>query len=202
MLKEYINKILKNTQEGNEKRKIENMVVFLILLIIVIISVNVIWKSDNKQNSNNRSEGNNTYSNQAVLASNNEGKDDLEKRLENILSQVEGAGEVSVMLSYSSTSQTVPMYDESESSTVTEETDNAGGQRKVSQSDYKKNVVYKEEGSQKEPITQTIKTPEITGVIVICDGAKSPTIKADITNAVSAVTAVATHKIQVLERKK
>ena len=35
-------KFKKNT-EGNSKRKIENLVVFLILLIITVIAINTIW---------------------------------------------------------------------------------------------------------------------------------------------------------------
>lgn len=48
---------------------------------------------------------------------------DLEERLKNILTEVEGAGEVSVMISYSSTSTVIPVYNESKSTTVTQEDD-------------------------------------------------------------------------------
>ena len=44
--------------EGNNKKNIENLVVFLILLIITIVAINLIWGSgdkDAKEESNNSS---------------------------------------------------------------------------------------------------------------------------------------------------
>lgn len=76
----------------------------------------------------------------------------------------------------------------------------SGGKRTISQDDYQKDVVYKEESSSKEPITSKITMPQISGVIVVCDGANNPKVNANIVSAVEAVTGVATHKIQVLAR--
>lgn len=75
-----------------------------------------------------------------------------------------------------------------------------GGSRTISQDDYQKDIVYKEESNSKEPITSKITMPEITGVIVVCDGANNLKVNANIVAAVEAVTGVATHKIQVLAR--
>ena len=47
MLKEKLNKlkvIVEGKGEGNKQKKIENLVVFLIILIITVIAINVIWK--------------------------------------------------------------------------------------------------------------------------------------------------------------
>ena len=44
--------------EGNNKRKIENLVVFLILLIITVIAINTIWGDKNEET---KQEENNSY---------------------------------------------------------------------------------------------------------------------------------------------
>ena len=49
----------------NDKKKIENLVVFVIILIITIIAINMIWNDDKTNNSKRET---NTYSKQ--LASN------------------------------------------------------------------------------------------------------------------------------------
>ena len=55
----------------------------------------------------------------------------MEEKLEDILSNVKGVGRVKVMITYSKTSQIIPMYDEDSSTSITEEKDSGGGTRIV-----------------------------------------------------------------------
>ena len=55
-----------NENNLNDKKKVENLVVFIIILIITIIAINIIWNDDNKKS--NAKQDTNTYSKQ--LASN------------------------------------------------------------------------------------------------------------------------------------
>ena len=208
MLKKYKDKFFSMIdKEGTKKnRQIENLVVFLVLLVITVLSVNTIWKGK-KGSSNNTNDLSNNYElrSQADLVNYDSvdlNNNDLEKRLENILSKVDGVGNVSVMVSYASTSEIIPMYNLTEDTTVTQETDSTGGQRTINESDSKKEIIYKEDSGVKQPVTQTVISPKITGVIVICEGGDTPTTKAKVTSAVEAVTGCSSHKIQVLERKR
>lgn len=47
------------------------------------------------------------------------------------------------------------------------------------------------------PMTQTIVSPKVEGVIVTAEGASNVNVKTNIISAVEAVTGVPTHKIQV-----
>ena len=47
MLKEKLSLLLK-TEEGNSKKKIENLVYLLVILIITIIAINYIWNDKDK----------------------------------------------------------------------------------------------------------------------------------------------------------
>lgn len=74
-----------------------------------------------------------------------------------------------------------------------------GGNRKVSQSTTKKEVVYQEINGEKIPVVQSTLEPKIEGAIITAIGASDSNVKESIVQAVEAVTGLATHKIQVFE---
>lgn len=125
----------------------------------------------------------------------------MEEKLEDILSNVKGVGRVKVMITYSKTSQIIPMYDEDSSTSITEEKDSGGGTRIVNETTSKKDIIYKETDGAKTPITQFVINPAIEGAIIAAEGAGDANIKTNIIQAVEAVTGIATYKIQVLELK-
>ena len=63
-----------------------------------------------------------------------------------------------------------------------------GGNRKISQSSTKKEVIYTEVNGEKVPVTQSIVNPKIEGAIVTATGANSINIKTNIVQAVEAAT--------------
>lgn len=56
--------------------------------------------------------------------------------------------------------------------------------------------------SNNNPITKKTVMPKIEGAIVIAEGGENAIIKTNIMQAVSAVTGLATHKIQVFKMSK
>lgn len=127
---------------------------------------------------------------------------ELEKRLEEILSNINGVGKVKVLITYSESSQVVAMYDETSKTSNTKESDSTGGTRDIQQNDTTKSVIFKEDNGEKIPVTQKVVNPLIEGAIVTAVGASNPTIKTNIIQAVEAATGLATHKIQVFEMSK
>lgn len=73
------------------------------------------------------------------------------------------------------------------------------GNRKITQSSTKKEVIYQEIDGEKVPVTQSIVKPKMEGAIVTAVGAKDSRIKENIIQAMEAATGLATHKIQVFE---
>jgi len=86
------NLISKKT-EGNNKKNIENLIVFLILLVITIIAINSIWgtKKDNS-NTNTTSDKQLAEDINKNIISNNSGNVEynLEDKLKDILSKISG----------------------------------------------------------------------------------------------------------------
>lgn len=199
-LKKYFNKNKEDEGQEKTKRKIENLVVFAIILIITIISINLIWNGDKKESSENTTSS-------KILAKNNETNleqkadsittNELEGKLKNILSKIQGVGQVEVFINYSESSEVIPMYNENSQTSLTEETDTSGGVRKIQETDTQKEIIYQEDSGSKEVITQKVIEPKIEGAIITAEGAGDVNVKTNIIQAVEATTGLATHKIQV-----
>lgn len=117
-------------QDGNDKRKIENLVFFVISLIITIVAINIIWNGKKqKTEQENNTDSKQLASSEKIVNTNTEDSstiDNLEKRLEEILSKIQGVGEVKVLINYSESSEVVAMYNENSKVSTTEETDTSG----------------------------------------------------------------------------
>lgn len=160
MIKEKIDKVkalaIKKGEKDN-KKTIENLVAFVIILIITIIAINTIWKKEGKSESNKNTNSiskqlaNNT---QTVSENVNTSDNDIEEKLRNILSKIQGVGDVDVLITYSKTSQIVPLYNEDLTESTTEETDKEGGTRKINENSTKKDIIYQEDNGEKTPITR------------------------------------------------
>lgn len=203
MFKDKLKNIFSANEEGNNKKKIENLVFFVIILIITIVIINYVWngkKSSNKTITNSAGKQlASVQSSQSNVNNNNNNNSNLEEKLESILSNINGVGEVKVFINYSETSETVAMYNENSKTSVTEETDTSGGVRKVEETDSQKEIVYQEDNGSKTPIIQKTIQPKIEGAIITAEGASNINIKTSIIQAVEAATGLATHKIQVFE---
>lgn len=192
MLKEKIEnlKLMLTNKNDNNKKSIENLVFFLILLIITIIAINVIWSGD-KEKSDVATNSNKQLAIQENLQDVTTGSSqeyDINKDLENILSKINGAGRVEVLVTYTESSEVVAMYNENVKESVTEETDSNGGIRTIEQKDNNKEVIYKEENGEKLPVTQKIVMPQMEGAIILAEGANNAEVKNNIILAVEAVT--------------
>lgn len=125
MLKEKIKSLTKKKVGKDNKKTVENLVVFLILLIITIISINIIWGKSSK--SEEKSKVDEEY---RVLAQNIDNSNisqrneyNLEKNLEEVLCKISGVGKVQVLITYSETSEIVAMKNEQKNASKTEESD-------------------------------------------------------------------------------
>lgn len=205
MFKDKLKEIVKPEEnKENNKKKTENLIFFIILLIITIIIINIVWNGDkdssNKQDSNSTNSKQLAKENESVVDASTNTTNELETKLENILSKIQGVGEVNVFINYSESSEIVPMYNENKKTSNTKETDTSGGTRVTQQEDSQKEIIYEEKNNTKSPITQRVVEPKIEGAIITAKGASNADVKTNIIQAVEAATGLATHKIQVFEK--
>lgn len=177
MFKDKLKSLIKTDNEksgGNNKKKIENLIFLLIVLVITIFVMNYILNDDSSKSSID--DTNQTNSSNKELASSIDDYDveiddislssDLETKLESILSNISGVGEAKVLLNYSSSSQTIPMYDETTKESITQEEDTEGGTRSITETDTSKEIIYEETDSGKSPITSITYNAIIEGAII------------------------------------
>ena len=71
-----------------------------------------------------------------------------------------------------------------------------GGTRVIESTDENKQILV---DSNSNPVTEKIIMPKIEGAIIIAEGGDNATIKTNIIQAVSAVTGLPSHKIQIFK---
>lgn len=124
---------------------------------------------------------------------------ELEQQLKNILSQMEGVGEVEVMITISDMGESVIEKDSENTSTVTTESDSAGGSRTVTENSLKEQTIYVETGEETYPYVQKEKLPTIEGVVVVAEGGGSSVVVSNISEAVKALLPIEAHRIKVVK---
>lgn len=117
----------------------------------------------------------------------------LEVRLEELLSRVEGAGEVSVMVTLESTEQAVYAQTVQKSSDTTQTQQNGGSERSSYTADY----VLIETGGGEQALTETTLQPTVKGVAVVCTGAQELHVVGRITELISTVLGIPSNRICV-----
>ena len=113
---------------------------------------------------------------------------DITEQLQQILSCVEGAGEVSVMLTIRTGISTVYQADESIS-----QGDNSTSNRDT--------VIITDTNRAQTGLVQHIVYPVYRGAIIVCQGADDARVRLDIMEAVSRITGLGMDKISVLKMK-
>lgn len=113
----------------------------------------------------------------------------LEERLEKLISKIEGAGNVKVMVTLESCYENV--YAKSDSTK-----EKTAGESKEIQTD-EEYITVKKGSNNEECLVVKVYEPSIKGVAVVAEGADSPAVKKAITETVSAVLSLSSAKISV-----
>ena len=111
----------------------------------------------------------------------------VEKRLEDTLSDVEGAGKVKVMVSLKNSSEKILAKDtdySDENSNSTQKTETH---------------IFYDTANGNTPYVVMENMPVIEGVIIVCEGGDNKELVSEITNAVYGLLNVPVHKIKVMK---
>lgn len=155
---ERIKKLLKN------KNNKYILIIFIIGIVLMLISV----KGNEQKIEKNVYEGE-------------------EKRLEQIISDIKGVGDVSVMITYQSGAGKELAYE-------------TRSNRAERDSNITENIDKQAVVTSGEPVVLRELYPEVKGVIVTASGAGDARIRANISEAVCAALGVAAHKVCIFEK--
>ena len=126
----------------------------------------------------------------------------LEQRLRETLSRMEGVGKVRVMITLRSSRELVVEKEQPFVRSSTDEKDSQGGNRSVHQMETEENTVYRTDGSVSEPYVVKTLPPQVEGVVVVAEGAGSGTVDRTIVEMVQALFDVEAHKVKVVKMEK
>lgn len=171
---------LKNITK-DKKKKTENLILLLVLLVILLISMNYIFKDEKKSKENLVS--------QKLEENKGSTNNDIENKIANILNQISGVTDISVIINYSNSGKNEYAYD-------TKEIINDDGNT----TSIEKTIAYNNENGNKVAITSIEHLPQVEGVIIVGNGLSSSENKQKIATAVGNLLGVASYKVQVFNK--
>ena len=179
-MKINVNKVvsnIKNLLKGEKKIKV---IVAIGMIGIALIFLSTLFeKSDTKKE---------IVLTDVVSTDTSSYKKQLEKELTQILSKVSGVGEVKVMVTIEGTTEYV--YAEE---LLTNKEENDSG---ISES-YENEIVIIENDGRKEALVKKIVKPQVSGVVIVCQGGDNIVVEEKIYQAVSTALNISTNRICV-----
>lgn len=190
---DLLNKIKKYMEDIGNRKLINNLFMILMITIVLLLLLNKATSYNQKDKSTVIKEGNEEYTN--IVES--DYSIFLENKLVKILSQLNGVGDVHVMITLEDSLEKVPAMNQTKTIETTNEIDSEGGKREIIREDETTQIVNL---SNDVVILKEVK-PNIKGVIVIAEGAEKPVILENIYEAVKTVLGISANKVQVFSSK-
>lgn len=119
--------------------------------------------------------------------------ENLERKVEKILAEIDGVGNVSVMLTVAGTEEYIYAQENKESIS-------SDSERNSSQNE--NSYIFEQKDGDKKALVKKVENPDVTGVVVVCDGGNSSSVKEQIYEAVSVVLNVPSNRIFVASTEK
>ena len=161
-----------------------------ILILIIALTTDTKEKKQAEEAKENISQENNT-----MEAS----KDEIERKLEDILEKIDGAGDVKVMITYQDSGTQVVEKDKNTSENSLEESDSTGGVRSTKEQQLQESTVYEEADAGNTPFVSKELLPKVEGILIVASGGDNQKVKQNISEAVLALFQVEAHRIKIVK---
>lgn len=174
-----------------EKKKQLKILLLLLLLGIVFMSAGSCSQADSDKKETVSAEGKDF----SVF----DEEEKLEQKLENVLSEIKGVGNISVSVTLASGNRTEYAVNASTTVNSTTENNSDGSEKTVSQTTNNDTVVF--EDNNETPVVVQETRPQVQGVLIVAEGGDDTEVASDIIQAVSALLDIPIHKITVCAQK-
>lgn len=185
--------------------KKENMIVFALLGILLLVIAIPIDADSQKEKETDKEEDNNkedTLSCDMQIDENLEYCLQLEQRIEELLSNMDGVGEVQAMVTLVTSKELIVEKDEPVTRNTITESDGTGGTRSTNESSFDYETIYETDGEgNKVPYVIKQIEPEIQGITVVAQGGGNAIVQKNISEVLEALFHVDAHKIKVVKMK-
>lgn len=180
-LKKYIDKIM-SSKDNTKYIVIIGMIGILLIAISTLIPKNSDGRTENNSLKNVTAE---TYVAQ------------LEKKINSMISQIEGVGSSEVVITLENGIENVYANSERKTSDCNE---NVSG-KSTNRNDTQHDVVIIDGSGGKQALVITQKEPTVKGVVVVCEGADNSVIVNRVTDAVTKSLNIKTNRISVVKKQ-
>lgn len=123
----------------------------------------------------------------------------LEDTLEEVLSTMEGAGKVKVMITLESSGESIVEKDVTTGIDASTQVNADGGSHNTSGNEKTGETVYVQQDRVSYPYVKQIISPRVAGVVVSAQGGDNLTINKNITEAIQALFGIDAHKIKIIK---
>lgn len=123
----------------------------------------------------------------------------LERRLEDIISSVEGAGRTKVMVTLKNGSEYVYASADKTSTDTSQSIGSSGQQSSGSRENTENSYIIIEDRDGKHALVRTELAPTVSGVVVICEGAGDPAVKARIEEVVTTALGISPKRVCITQ---
>lgn len=123
--------------------------------------------------------------------------DTVENNLKEILTQINGAGAVDVMVTYENSEEIQPAYNTNTTTETTNEKDSEGGERTVTTSSENNTMIT---SGSNEPIILKTNEAVVKGVIVVAEGADVAEVKQTLYSAVQTALQIQGHQVEIYDK--
>ena len=126
-------------------------------------------------------------------------QDQLEAKLEEIISLIDGVGRVRVQVYLKSSVEYEYEYNQNTTSKITSENDQSGGERRIEEDIQESDlVILRDSSGNEQPLIRRKNIPVVSGILIVAEGAENSHIKYSITRAVSNLLELPLYKINIL----
>jgi len=119
--------------------------------------------------------------------------DDVEKRLTELISSIDGAGSTRVMVTFESGAEQVYASNTDSENEGSKSNSSETGVRSSAKGEY----IILDTGNGENGLVLKVVQPEVRGVAVVCEGAGSAEVRKDVTEAVSSVLGISSARVSV-----
>ncbi len=149
-------------------------------LVCIILLLLISGGSKEKDSATNESESTSGYS-----VNINDEQKNIENRLKAIIEKMDGVCNAEVMIMMKSSGENVYA--------VNSKTENNGDKKSLDS----EIVLYENENGNNEGLIVSVKTAQISGVAIVCEGGENPLIKSEITNLVTNLFGIGSDRVYV-----
>lgn len=125
----------------------------------------------------------------------------MEEKVEKILSSMDRVGKAEVVITLKSSGEKIVEKDIPITRSNTDEQDSQGGSRIISSVDSGESTVYTTDSGKSTPYVVKTTSPQVEGVLVVCEGAGEGSVSKNITDAIEVLFGIEPHKIKVVKMK-